>query len=188
MTICMVFGQIKMIYKIIILISILSLELFCTDIIKCEEKIYARLDNYIVKRKEFIKDNECFLSDSLILNDEINQTINLIGKVYGLKRFYQSNIEILQVNTFAGVHTRTISFFKIEQDGKLTFIKNGNISSDVTEPVIIKNSFNDTLSIHSFYIKFKNRCRYLIENTFEYKNNTFNKIDEEKVLKKECQG
>jgi len=175
-----------MIPRIIILISILTLSLFYAKPLKCDEETYARLDNYIVKMKKFKKHNECFEEDSVIFNKKTNQRVNLLGKVYGLKHFYLSKIEVLQVQAFAGAHTRVISFFKVEKDGKLSLLDNGNIGSDISEPIVFNNYFLDTLTVTKYFSKSEKKCRYLMEDIFEYKDEKFIKTIEGKILKKEC--
>jgi len=186
MMICMGFGQIRVIYKIGVLVSILTLSLSYAKPLKCDEETYARLDNYIVKIKKFKKYNECFEEDSVIFNKKTNQRVNLLGKVYGLKRFYIHKIEVLQVQAFAGTHTRVISFFKIEKDGKLSLFDNGEIGSDIGEPIVFNNYFLDTLTVTKYISKLEKKCRYLIEDIFEYKNEKFIKTIDRKILKKEC--
>jgi hypothetical protein len=154
---------------------------------KLANKYYAQLDRYVVRNKQFIRDNECIeSSESVIQNSETNQTQSLIGLVNGLHRFYISNIEILEVNTFAGGHTRIVHFFKIKKNGNLSLLKGGRISSEVSEPIIIRKLFNDTIIVSSHYVKTKDKCRYLMKDVFEYKDEEFNKTIEGRVLKKEC--
>lgn len=187
MMICMEFGHIRMINRTIILMNILTLSLSYTKPLKCNEETYAQLDNYIVKIKKFKKYNECFEGDSVIFNKKTNQRVNLLGKVYGLKRFYLSKIEVLQVQAFAGTHTRVTSFFKIEKDGKLALLDNGNIGSDIGEPIVFNNYFLDTLTVTKYFSKSEKKCRYLMEDIFEYKDEKFIKTIEGKILKKDCQ-
>jgi len=176
-----------MIPRIIILISILILSLSYAKPLKCDEKTYARLDNYIVKIKKFKKYNECFEEDSVIFNKKTNQRVNLLGKVYGLKRFYIHKIKVLQVQAFVGAHTRVISFFKIEKDGKLSLLDNGEIGSDIGEPIVFNNYFLDTLIVTKYVPKSDKECRYIMEDIFEYKDEKFIKTIEGKIFKKECQ-
>ena len=182
MMICMECGRIK-IYKIVILISILTSLLSYAKPFKCGEKIYARLDNYIVKMKKFEKYNKCFEKDSVIINTKTNQRIDLLGKVYGLKYFYLSKIKVLQVQTFAGTHTRIVSFFKIGKDGKLSLLVNGSIGSDIGEPLVFNNYFLDTLTVTKYFSKSKKNCRYLMEDIFKYKNEKLIKTIEGRIVK-----
>lgn len=183
MMICMECGRIKMIHRIIILISILTISLSYAKQLKCIEETYARLDNYIVKMKKLKKSNKCLEEDSIILNSKTNQRIDLLGKVYGLKHFYLSKIEVLQVQAFAGTHTRIVSFFKIGKDGKLSLLANGSIGSDIGEPLVFNNYFLDTLTVTKYFSKLEKNCRYLMEDIFEYKNEKFIKTIEGRIVK-----
>ena len=186
MMIYMEFGHIrrkKMKQKIILIFIIMALTLIYAKP-KCNAKTYAMLDNYIIKRKQFVKLNHCFDDDSFIYNSDTNQTVDLLGKVTGLKRFYQSDIEILQINTFAGAHTHIVYFYKIEENGTLSDIENGIIGSDMGEPIIFKSDTRDILTVTKYYEEVDEKYEYLYEDVYNFENVKFVQIVKRKMLKK----
>ena len=149
-----------MIFRIII--SILFLTLSYAKPLKCNEKTYVRLNDYIIKRKVFVKDNFCLTNDSVIVNKKTNQRVDLLGFVVGL-RYIILDTEVLMVRTLAGAHTHIVYFFRIKKDGKLSLIENGDIGSDIGEPKVSYNYFNGDLTVATYY-NYDLKCNYLVED------------------------
>ena len=173
--------------KIVILFTLLALSLIYAESIKCGGKAYAMLENYIVKRKYFVKENSCFDSDSTVINTKTNKAVDILGRVDGIKRFY----DILQVNTFAGAHTHIVYFFKIDKNGDLHLIENGAIGSSVGDPVVeieplkdysitVKARYNKDIELNS------NSCRLVVEDTYIFKTDIFKRVTREKELMRMC--
>jgi len=176
-----------MIQKIVILFTLLTLSLIYAQPIKCDGKAYAMLENYIVKRKYFVKYNNCFDSDSIIINTKTNKAVDIEGRVDGIKRLS----DILQVNTFAGAHTHIVYFFKIDTDGDLRLIENGAIGSDVGDPIVEIESLGDyNITVKSRYTKDIDSstkiCRLLIEDTYIFKAGVFKRVKRAKELMRDC--
>ena len=154
----------------------------------CRDIIDARIDNtYIVKRKEFISNGSCIVeSESILINTQSNQKIDIDGVVDGLYIINLSNIDILMVSYFMGAHSNAVSFFEIRENKSLFPIKNGTIGTDYSKPSIFIDELFDNIVVFNRYIKDKNKCKYLVEDIFEYKNNKFNKIISNNILKNFC--
>ena len=176
-----------MIRKIVILLTLLTLSLIYAQPIKCDGKAYAMLENYIVKRKYFVKYNECADSDSIIINTKTNKVVDIVGRVNGIKRLN----DILQINTFAGAHTHFVYFFKIKKSGDLRLIENGAIDSTVGDPVVEIEPLGDyNITVKSRYTKDIDLntkiCRLLIEDTYIFKAGIFKQVERAKELMRDC--
>ena len=154
---------------------------------QCKEIIDVKLAPYFTKRKHFIKDNDCMSDDkSLIINSETNKSIDLDGFGTAIKKFSFEGKEILQINSHMGAHTDGVSFFIIGENGDLTPIKNGFITSDKTgDPKVV---VNDSIEVKTRYSRDKKLCRYLLEDTFKYnsKKMAFIKVKSEVEIQHEC--
>ncbi len=152
---------------------------------QCEEIIDVKLAPYYTKRKHFIKYSECMSDDdkSLIINSETNKSIELDGFGTAIKKFSFEGQEILQINSHMGAHTDGVSFFVIGENGDLTLMKNGFMTSDKTgEPKVV---VNDSIEVKTRYNKEKYKddkiCLYLVEDTFRYDNKKREFIKSNKV-------
>jgi len=176
-----------MVRKIVILFTLLTLSLIYAKPIICDGKAYAMLENYIVKRKYFVKDDSCFDSDSIIINTKTNKAVDIDGRVDGIKLLD----DILQVNTFAGAHTHFVYFFKIKKSGDLRLIENGAIDSTVGDPVVEIEPLGDyNITVKSRYTKDIDSstkiCRLLIEDTYIFKAGVFKRVKRAKELMRDC--
>ncbi len=155
---------------------------------QCREIIDVKLAPYFTKRNHFIKDNDCMSDDdkSLIINSETNKSIDLDGFGTAIKKFSFEGKEILQINSHMGAHTDGVSFFIIGENGDLTPIKNGFMTSDKTgDPKVV---VNDSIEVKTRYSRDKKLCRYLLEDTFKYnsKKMAFIKVKSEVEIQHEC--
>ena len=176
----------------ILMKNILILTFFITSFVYsktiCKDIIDAKINSiYIVKRKQFISDGRCVVeSESVLINTQSNQKIDIDGVVDGLYIINLSNIDILMVSYFMGAHSNAVSFFEIRENKSLFPIKNGIIGTDYSKPSIFIDELFDNIVVFNRYIKDKNKCKYLVEDIFEYKNKKFNKIISNNILKKFC--
>ena len=153
----------------------------------CKEIVTNKFSNYIVKRQEFRKHNECILPmNELLINKETNQTIKIDGIVKNVDLIVLDNKNIMKVDINAGAHTHVVSFFFVAENGDLTPMQGGAIGSDIGDPAIYMDTLNNILIVFSRYtrdvLSKKMICRNLYEDTYEYKKGKFTKIINEPKL------
>jgi len=154
----------------------------------CKEIVTNKFGNYIVKRQEFLKYNECIVnSDEMITNNETNQTIKLDGIVRGLEFISLDDRDMLKVNYHAGVHTNVVAFFFIAENGDLSAVEGGSMASDIGDPAIYLDSLNNSAIVIGRYTKYGKECRYMQEDIYEYKNNKFLKVGENTLYPEGCE-
>ncbi|HIP26792.1 MAG TPA: hypothetical protein EYG80_03955 [Flavobacteriaceae bacterium] len=186
------------ILKLSLVLGVFFVSLNATDkqslkIIPCVEVIDVKLGYYFTKRKVFVRDNECITStDSILLNSETNQSIELEGFATGIQQFTLHDKEILRVNSHMGAHTNAVLFFFIESNGDLVLVKKGMMASDIGNPSVNISSMNNTIEVKTYYSKEKfvndELCRSLVENSFryDYKKREFMQTGS-KVTMSECE-
>ena len=178
--------------KILLLILTISTLLVAKEPSDCKEVVTQQFGNYLIKRKEFFRDHECILpSSEIIVNKETNQTIELDGFVTGIESTYLNEQDILKVNYHAGVHTNVVEFFTVAKNADLSRIEGGAIGSDLGDPAVYLDSFNNVLVVFQRYIDEKfhkgKPCRIQVEKVYEYKNNKFSKIVENAMMPSDCE-
>lgn len=168
--------------KLFIFISLVS---FINAQPKCVDTIDAKLNQYIIQRKHFIRDGECFDTSetSILKNIETNETLELDGVVNGIQQLINNNL--LLISTFDGIiNKHTFNFFIIENNTSLSSVEGGIIGSSYIEPSIIINSNDDEIIvINREYIR-KNNILGIRKVKYKYirKLKKFKKLKEEKIF------
>ena len=176
--------------KRVVTLLIFGLTSFLSAKIDCPEAskfIDVKLGDFVFRRWQFIKNNECVISsDTIFINKKTNKRRKIEGFVTDLKM----HNSILQVNTLAGAHTHIVYFYSIDKNGTLHDIKGGVIGSDAGDIIVKKDPNLDIIEVYTKnqsdqFIGKKRFCRAIVLNMYRYEDGIFKHTIKDKKIYEE---